>query len=164
MAFARRPARSAALLIACSIAVGACGSDEQPSAATLPTETIADPATTVGATPVEVVDVYESVQFYPACGNEVLRHGDATWYTLVHVGNSPVDEDLQSRVDDVLAVEREDASDVGPQGFARVAPPGPGDDIGTLAVWADGVARWTSESGDLDVWMVDDEITYNWVC
>ena len=42
--------------------------------------------------------------------------------------------------------------------------PGPGDDIGTLVVWADGVARWASDSGKLDVWMIDDEITYPWVC
>jgi hypothetical protein len=31
-------------------------------------------------------------------------------------------------------------------------------------VWADGVARWTSDSGNLDVWLVDEPITYNWVC
>jgi hypothetical protein len=49
-------------------------------------------------------------------------------------------------------------------GVARVAPPGPGDDIGTLVVWAVGVARWVSDSGVLDVWLIDDEVTYNWVC
>jgi hypothetical protein len=40
----------------------------------------------------------------------------------------------------------------------RVVDPGPGDDIGTLTVWADGVARWESDSGNLATWLVDDEI------
>jgi len=31
-------------------------------------------------------------------------------------------------------------------------------------MWADGVARWVSDSGKIDVWMVDDEITYMWAC
>ena len=33
-----------------------------------------------------------------------------------------------------------------------------------MAVWADGVARWVSDRGELDVWMVDDEIEYSWIC
>ncbi len=52
----------------------------------------------------------------------------------------------------------------GRQGLVRVVEPGPGDAFGTLVVWADGVAQWLSDSRDLDVWMIDDEIIYNWVC
>ena len=48
------------------------------------------------------------------------------------------------------------------QGSLAVA--GPDDDVGTLVVWADGVARWVADSGDLDVWMIDDEVPYYWVC
>lgn len=62
------------------------------------------------------------------------------------------------------AVEREDSPVAGVHGLARVPSPAPGDDIGTLVVWADGVARWVSKSRDLDVWMIDDEIVYTWVC
>jgi hypothetical protein len=75
-----------------------------------------------------------------------------------------MDADLQARIDEVFAVNRQDSPVAGAQGFARVVAPGPGDDIGTLVVWSDGVARWVSDSRDLDVWMVDDEITYGWVC
>ena len=56
------------------------------------------------------------------------------------------------------------ASPAGFGGLARVMEPGPGDDVGTLVIWADGVARFVSDSGDLTAWMVTDEITYDWVC
>ncbi|MGH9135232.1 MAG: hypothetical protein ACRDZZ_14935 [Ilumatobacteraceae bacterium] len=127
----------AMLAVVPGIALSACGSDDPTQAAPEPTDALAGTAPVVtsnspvptratpGAAPVEVVGLYESIEFYPACGNETLDHQD---------------------------------------GLTRVAPPGPGDDIGTLVVWADGVARWTSDSGDLDVWMIDDEIVYNWVC
>jgi hypothetical protein len=113
---------------------------------------------------VAILGVYTAVKAYPACGNETLEHLGVTWYPLVHVGSEPIDGNLRSRVDQVLAVEREASPIQGLQGFARVAPPGPGDDVGTLVVWADGVARWTSDSGQLDVWMIDDVIEYSWVC
>lgn len=45
-----------------------------------------------------------------------------------------------------------------------MSPPGPGDDIGTLVVRVDGVARWVSDNKQLDVWMIDDEISYTWDC
>jgi hypothetical protein len=121
------------------------------------------PPTSTAAAPVEVIAVYDGVAFYPACGNETLRHEGVTWYPIVHVGFEPMMPELQERVDAVLSVERE-LWPRDPQGLARVAPPGPGDDVGTMAVWADGVARWVSDSGALDVWMVDDEIAYSWEC
>lgn len=113
---------------------------------------------------VEVIGVYPATEFYPACGNETLDHRGVTWYPLARSGFGPYDPDLQDRIDEVFAVEREESPVAGVQGLARVAPPGPGDDVGTMVVWADGVARWVSDSGDLDVWMVDDEIVYNWEC
>ena len=76
----------------------------------------------------------------------------------------PIDSKLQARVNEILAVEREEPADARFRSFVRVPNPGPGDDVGTLVVWADGVARWVSDSGKIDVWMIDDEITYMWVC
>jgi hypothetical protein len=118
--------------------------------------------TTAGLVP--IVAVSEDVRFYPACGNETLEIHGVTWYPIVHVGYEPFDDSMQAYLDDVNSREREPSPVVGVRGFARVAPPGPGDDVGTLVVWADGVARWVSHSGELDVVMVDVPITYNWVC
>lgn len=158
------------------VVVAGCTSDDQAPAAPQPSETdgVAQPTaapgsllaseTTAPAAPVEIVGVYEAIGFYPACGNETLDHDSVTWYPLVHSGFDPMDPALQDRVDEVLAVEREDPPVAGVHGLARVPAPGPGDDIGTLVVWTDGVARWVSESRDLDVWMIDDEIVYTWVC
>jgi hypothetical protein len=46
----------------------------------------------------------------------------------------------------------------------RVVAPGPGDDVGTLVIYQNGLAYWVSDSGDLDTWLTDTELTYNWVC
>jgi hypothetical protein len=161
------------IVITSIIGFASCASDDV-GGATLPSASVEmstptpDSTTSTPTTelpdPVPVLAVYESVEFYPACGNEPLNHSGRTWYPIGHVGFDPVDASLQEQVDALLEVEREQAPVAMMRGFARVAPPGPGDDTGTLVVWADGVARWVSDSGDLDVWMIDDEVTYNWVC
>ena len=140
---------TAGLFLACGIGSTACGSDDA----------------TLVKSPVAIVGVYEDVKAYPACGNETLDHEGVTWYPVMHSGYPPMDSSLQDLADEILAVERDDPPDALFQSFApRVPSPGAGDDIGTLVVWADGVARWVSDSGVLDVWMIDDEITYTWVC
>ncbi len=182
----------ASLFIACGIVSAACGSaSDAPTAGTAGTDStsevsasvVTDPGTTSsspassspassspevtgqGPAPVEIVGVYEGVNAYPACGNEPLEHYGVTWYPVMQVGYQPFDSGLQARADQILAVDRVDQPDAVVQGFVRRVPsPGPGDDIGTLVVWADGVARWTSDSGKLDVWMIDEEISYSWVC
>ena len=114
---------------------------------------------------VPIVGTYEGVAFYPACGTEVLDHEGVTWYTLAHDGAQATDPEFSKRLSLLAAVEREPSPVSGVNGFvARVAEPGPGDDIGTLVVWDDGVARFVSDSGDLDVWLVDDELEYTWAC
>jgi hypothetical protein len=108
--------------------------------------------------------VFKSVEFYPACGSETLDHLEVTWYQLVHPGYEPAYTQLQERFDEVIAVERAESPVAGVNGFVRVTPPGPGDDIGTLVVWADGVARWVSDNGQLDVWMADEKVVEPWPC
>ena len=178
----------AGLLITSGIGFAACGSDDEAPSASAPipdsrpavssASVVTDRATAMSApppsssidttvqspAPVEIVGVYEAVEAYPACGNEPLHHGGVTWYPLGRNGYEPIDSALQARVNEILAVERQEPADARFQGFGRVPYPGPGDDIGTLVVWADGVARWVSDSGTIDVWMIDDEITYMWVC
>ncbi len=118
--------------------------------------------TTVPATPVPITAVHEDVGFYPACGNETLTFDGVTWYQLNSYDG--YDEEYAAIYQAFADAEREPSPVVGPRGLARVVAPGPGDDIGTLVIWADGVARWISDSRDLDTWMVDDELTYGWEC
>jgi hypothetical protein len=143
-------------VVSCSIAFAGCGIDDEAPVAN-------QSEATVTTTPVEIVGVYEAVEFYPACGNETLQHQGVAWYPLKPGGIEVLDADIQPLLDEVLAVEREDSPVASVRGL-RVVAPGPGDAIGTLVVWADGVARWVSDSRDLDVWMIDDPIRYNWVC
>ena len=132
-----------------------------PVTTTPETTTPDTPETTVA--PVPIVAVHENVVFYPACGNETLTFEGTTWYQLNHLDG--YDDEYAEIYQAFADAERDPSPVVGRRGFApAVVAPGPGDDVGTLVIWADGVARWVSESGDLDVWLVDDEITYNWVC
>lgn len=119
----------------------------------------------VATTVVPIAGIHEGVSFYPACGTEVLEHEGVTWYTLSSVEVPTTDPEHAELLDVIRRPDREPAPIAGVNGFvARVVDPGPGDDVGTLVVWADGVARFVSDSGTLDVWLVDDELTYAWVC
>lgn len=106
-----------------------------------------------------IVDVYDGVGFYPACGNETLTHEGVEWHQVNRVEYPEI-------YDRAANGFRENAPEaVTVQRFApRVAEPGPGDDIGTLVVWSDDVAYFVSDSGDLWAWLVQDELTYEWVC
>ena len=121
------------------------------------------PPTTVPIVP--IVGTFEDVAFYPACGTETLDHEGITWYTLSSLEFPTTDPEHAKVLALVASVERESSPVAGFNGVAaRVAEPGPGDDVGTLVIWADGVARFVSDSGNLDVWLVDDELTYHRVC
>jgi hypothetical protein len=129
-----------------SLSVGACSSSDDP-VATSPTST---EVSTGG--PVGIARVVHDFEYYGACGNETVRVGRTTFYPVlprqrrqINQSNYPHD------------------SDVSPSGLMRVAPPGPGDDIGTMTVYTDGLARFESASGRI-IWLTDDEQTYNWVC
>ncbi len=95
-----------------------------------------------------------AVEYYPACGNEVLNDNGRTWYPI----------------------QRDDWPVPGPQAMSvhggkgvaasvpMVAAPGPGDNVGTLYVYGNGTAYWTSDSGELDTWLTLIPQSYNWVC
>ncbi len=167
-----------ALVLAVGFLFAACADDQSPaSTASVPAEpsTAVEPPPDPGESaapvslvsepgPVSIVGVYEEIEFYPACVNETLDHLGVTWFPIVAAGGQPIDPALQPRVDEILAIDRETSPIAGVQGIVRIPGPGPGDDIGTLVVWDDGVARWVSNSRDLDVWMIDDEIRYMWAC
>ena len=112
--------------------------------------------------PGEVVSVEEGVRYYPACGNETLTHGGTTWYPF-----RPTTPDAWVTPSAVAAPAQGGLGG----GLARVdlrvplvAPPGPGDDTGTLTIYDNGIAYWTSDSGNLDTWLTTTRIEYTWVC
>ena len=151
------------------LALTACGDPDpaggaQPASAnttTVPSSVVAPEVTPAPdePPPATVVEVYEEVNFYPACGNESLSNDGVVWYQVQEFEYPEV-------YDRAANGAREDRPDsVTANGFApRVVPAGPGDDVGTLVVWSDGVAHFVSDSGDLTAWLVDDELTYPWEC
>ncbi|MEP4649991.1 MAG: hypothetical protein ABJ314_07405 [Ilumatobacter sp.] len=106
-----------------------------------------------------VVSVTDGVEFYPACMTGTVEVDGVVWYPVADWGN----DELAALHAEITSPARDEP--VRPQGLARVSEPGPGDDVGTFVVWSDGVARFTSDSGDV-AWLVSDDISelYNWVC
>ena len=127
------------LLLSVALVLSGCG-DQSPSGQ--PQDPSASPT---GAT---VVEVYEDVSYYGACGNEVLHHEDLVYYPLLS-------EELEDFDPTPYAL--------GPGPLPAVAPPGPGDDTGTLTVYSDGYARFVSDSG-METWLTEESREYNWVC
>ncbi len=128
--------------------------------------------------PGTVVQVYEDVAFYPACGNEVLDLDGTTWYQLLPeeqraLREHPDDEDSMGPASPKAFMTARDSAPLSqePQltlsrgtNVPAVVAPGPGDDIGDVTVFADGLAFFESDSGDLTTWLTQDKRTYNWVC
>ena len=127
-----------------------------PAPEPMPVEPAVEPDAAPESMPVEIVDVVRQVQYYPGCQNEPVTIDGTTWYPLA-------EWEFGDIVAEIVAIPRQDPADA-INGFApRVAPPGPGDDTGTLVVYFDGIARFESDSGTV-VWLTLDEQTYNWVC
>jgi hypothetical protein len=143
------------LAVAASLTVGACASNDEP-AASGPTTTglssgsTALPVPTTG--PIAIARVVDNFEYYGACGNETVEVGRTTFYPVLPRHRSQIDESRYP-LDDGSA----------PAGLTRVAPPGPGDDVGTMIVYTDGMARFESDSGRV-IWLTDHEQTYTWVC
>ncbi|MGC4174392.1 hypothetical protein [Demequina sp.] len=114
----------------------------------------------VGPGPNGYVSKHEGVQFYPACGNDVLEFEGKTWYSISR-------DDWETPSAQAAVTEYRTAASGGrgaATGVRIVAAPGPGDDVGTLYVYRDGRAYWVSDSGALDTWLTLVPQTYNWVC
>ena len=117
--------------------------------------------------PGERIDEYAAVEYYPACGNEVL-----TWEGERYFPFTPAHgEDFPA----AHAAMPASVVECGALGFARasamraapgrtVVAPGPGDDVGTLVVYDGGFAHWSADSGELATWLTTTELTYAWVC
>lgn len=106
----------------------------------------------------EVAETIAEVDYYYACGNEVLELPDGRrFYPFVdqdHVDenaylSAPLPQSASARLATVTLI--------------AVPMPEPGEDTGTLTIFEDGTARFVSETG-IEAWLTDEEQTYNWVC
>lgn len=159
----RRPSLPTAGLLALTFALTGCTSDG-PAA-----------PTTAGPTGITVTTTHEDVTFYPACGNEELVLDGTTWYQFSSEEKASLDT---SRYPGHSAGSGHDPARpaasrvVGggrlmpPAGavLPAVAEPGPGDDVGTLTVYSDGIAWFVSDSGDLEAWLTTEVREHNFVC
>jgi hypothetical protein len=105
-----------------------------------------------------IIAIYEDVNWYPACATSPIEIGGDLYYPLP-MGAPPVDE---SR----YPLPFSEAEPLGIKvvlGLPAVAPPGPGDDIGTVTVYSDGMARFDSGSGNV-AWLTREEQEYGYVC
>jgi hypothetical protein len=135
-------------------ALSGCGSDSGASRySSTSGSTLPEPSSP------EVVTVLDDVDYYGACGNEILTTDEGTFYPL------------SSDEVEALDVDRYPGDgatgDTEPAGFVAaprmVAPPGPGDDVGTLVIYSDGIARFESDSGTVR-WRTDEPREYSFVC
>lgn len=123
-----------------------------------------DPETGAATPEATIVGVFDGVEFYPACGNEPLEHDGVVWYQVQQSEYPEIYERAANGYRENIPAQVT-ARGFALHGFAPlVAPPGPGDDIGTLVVWSDDVAWFVSDSGNLTAWLVREELTYPWEC
>lgn len=105
----------------------------------------------------EVAETIAEVDYYYACGNEVLELPDGRrFYPFADQGQ--VDEDAY-----LSATSPQSASAHLATATLAVPMPEPGDDTGRLTIFEDGTARFVSRTGT-EAWLTDEEQTYNWVC
>lgn len=105
----------------------------------------------------QVAETIEGVDYYYACGNEVLELPDGRRF-YPFVDQDEVDEDAYLSAPTSRAVSAPLAA-----ATLAVPAPEPGDDIGTLTIYEDGTARFVSETGT-EAWLTEEERTYNWAC
>ncbi|WP_159450116.1 hypothetical protein [Demequina sp. NBRC 110056] len=131
--------------------------------------------------PGELIIASGGVEYYPACGNEVLDWAEDDYYPFKPAdtegfpdpsNHPPLDVEPSATAAAATLPERTGDAALG---FARasalrtahvrtVAEPGPGDDVGTLVVYDNGFAHWTSDSGRLETWLTTTPIEYQWAC
>lgn len=115
-----------------------------------------------------IVTVYEDVNWYPPCATYPIELGGRPFYPLP-MGAPPVDESKYP-LPAVDALGWEDSGWVGSPigtslstGLQKVVAPGPGDDVGTVIEYSDGMARFESESGNV-AWLTVEVQEYGYVC
>ncbi len=120
---------------------------------------------TNGSTGITVVAVYENVNWYPACATSPIELGGRLFYPLP-MGAPAVDESKYplppSHSGSALSGFGAAPGALGTV-VPRVVAPGPGDDIGTVVAYSDGMARFESDSGNV-AWLTLEKQYYGYVC
>lgn len=164
--------RTASAILALTVVLTGCGTSSGSPGATTSGEQTGDR--------ISVAQVYEGIEFYPACGNETVELEGTTWYQLlpeeqINVNKSLYRSDITDSTAHLLGAPLSDlvlALGAGGRGMPAasrfglpaVPNPGKGDDVGTVTVFADGMGYFESDSGDLSTWLTTDERNYGWVC
>lgn len=115
-------------------------------------------------TPGAVAGSYASVGYYPACHNEALSFNGHRWFPFEPANVAALPADPLGAAPPPSAAADAAALAVGAGPVGAVGGPGPGDDVGTLVIYENGLAYWESDSGDLKTWLTNHEIEYNWAC
>lgn len=136
----RRAALLTAILLT-TAGLAACSDDRGP------VSRVTSPST------VSIVKVLEHFDYYGACGSETAVVDGVTYFRVLPEDLGKVDESRYPLTTDGAASGM----------LAAVPVPGPGDDVGTMIVYADGMARYESDSGNV-MWLTDEEPAYTWVC
>lgn len=105
----------------------------------------------------QVSETVEDVDYYYACGNEVLELADGRRFSPF------VDQDQVDDAADARLPASDAISTMVVATTLAVPEPQPGDDTGTLTIYEDGTARFLSETGT-EAWLTEEEQTYDWVC
>ena len=136
------------LTVLVAVVLSACASEEVPGGPEGPT----------------VVAVYANVNWYPPCATSPIELGGDLYYPLP-MGAPPVDESLYPVPTGPAChnLGSDEPSVALAAGLPRVVPPGPGDDIGCVIVYSDGVARFESHSGNV-AWLTRKVQEYGYVC
>ena len=142
------------------VAMSGCRTDDTRATSTEPSPQVTVASTTVDGV-VEITEIVRKVAYYPGCQNESVVIDDTTWWPVAEWADD--DGPIDALYAEITSVTRQEPVDPLEELALRVGPPGPGDDVGTLFVYADGHAWYLSESG-VGVWLTTAEQTYNWVC
>lgn len=157
-----RPTGLALVSLLVLAACGDAGDESSSSLPPIPESTTSEPARSgPDSNLVEVSEVYERVEYYGACGNETLTVGGVTYYPFFRDDRPEFEVDRYPLVGALLGIVGQIAGSA--TAVPMVAPPGPGDDIGDLIVYVDGIARFESDSGWV-IWLTQEEQTYGWEC
>lgn len=151
----RHRALASLILVVAAVAVSGCGSSDPIDAGAPSTDPPVTAAPTTTLPSPRITTVFEHVDYYGACGNETVVVGGTTLY--------PLFPDEMATLD----IAAHPTGTTAPAGFVRTAPavvaPGPGDDVGTMVLYDDGIARFESESGRV-LWLTTAVHEYDWVC
>lgn len=160
---ARRGLATVAVAAAGAWALVGCGSEDVP-------DTSAPPTATPSAAELSVLETLR-VDYYGACGNETLLVDEVTYYP---VARGEIEQLDLSGHRALLAEDGDAESTVGADravgGTATVQaairlipPPGPGDDVGTMTRFSDGMAYVVSDSGT-EYWLSTEIRNLDWEC